>query len=185
MDTEEDDEEEEFDERELVREANALTGDPEVSQSKGKNKSTSEAAAGPKPGHRKRKSEAMDVADETPAASSPAAREEPGSSVPRPKAKGRVQNMKGKMPAKQAADDAPAIGYEGGGDTAMTDADAMDGGAMQTDHPDPKPKPKKPRKSRKSAAGDGGKYVPPKGEVESSDSDEEDQKPKRKKRKSM
>jgi len=180
----EDDEEEEFDEKELQREANALTGDPELSKAKGTKKGASDGAAAPKQGHKKRKSEAMDVEDEPSVTVSPAVKEEPGASAPKPKPKNRVQNMKGRTPAKQTTkDEVPAIPREG--DATMTDADALEGGAMQTDSPDPKPKPKKPRKPRKSAAGDGGKYVPPKGEAESSDSDEEDQRPKRKKRKSM
>ncbi|KLO05187.1 hypothetical protein SCHPADRAFT_947123 [Schizopora paradoxa] len=180
-DTEEEDAEEDFDEKELVREANALTGDPELSHAKGKKKAPSEGTAAPKPGHKKRKSEAMDVEDDD-----TLSHHEPGPSAPKPKPKSRVQNMRGRTPAKQAVAEIPSVGNEGGGDAAMTDADAMEeAGAMQTDPPDAKPKPKKPRKSRKSAAADGGKYVPPKGEVESSDSDEEDQKPKRKKRKSM
>lgn len=56
---------------------------------------------------------------------------------------------------------------------------------LQTD--DSKPtltKPKKPKRPRKSgAANDGGKYVPPKDEVESSDPEEDEDKPKKRRRK--
>ena len=99
---------------------------------------------------------------------------QPEPSMSKTKPKNKVQSMRSKSPAKK---EAPGV------DTIMT---AADDDAMQTDSSLPKPKPKKARKARKSnTGGDGGKYVPPKDEPESSDADVDDDKPRRKKRKSV
>ncbi|EJD01671.1 uncharacterized protein FOMMEDRAFT_22039 [Fomitiporia mediterranea MF3/22] len=168
------DEEEDYDERELVREAKALAEGSETDET-GSVRAKKKASKG-----RKRKSEAMEVdaAGDGGSEGRGGVLASPSTSKPRPKSK--AESMKPKSVAKLD------LGVSDSGLPAGSPPIATEGGDVDMAVPESesKPKPKKPRKPRKSTgAGADGKYVPPKGEVESSDFDEDDDKPKRKKAK--
>lgn len=184
---EESDEEEDYDERELEREAAVLEG-----AKRQRKKSI---------GHQKRKSDAnaMEIeADETQSVagsskSNAKDKEDKVGKATKPKPKStKAESMKPKsaaaksktsvisVPPVQSPSTLPESSVPpsldiSGGDAEMTSAFA--------EQAEVRPKPKKPRKPRKST--DGGKYVPPKGEEESTDEEPVDiDRPKRKKRKS-
>ena len=173
---EESDEEEDYDEKELEREAAALEG---VKWQRKKSI-----------GHHVRRSDAsameVELNEEQSTVdrpkSTPRERDGQVEKSVKPKAKSaKADNMKAKSVAAKsktsAASPVPDIlnlpVTDSNGDSAMD--------ALANQDVESKPKPKKPRKSRKST--DGGKYIPPKDEEESTDDEEEDR-PKRKKRKS-
>lgn len=204
----EEEEEEGFDDKEIEREAKALVEDAEPStKGKGKKKSASvarrlkedamdveegaqtepkaakESVSDAKPAGKvsrmKRKDMEEDTARSDLEASSPVAKEGTAS-ISSLKPKSKVQRMKPKPLPKSVVSSPPAASGEA--DTNMEDGEGA--AVPQADSSDVKSKPKKPRRPRKSAA-DGGKYVPPKIQAESTDpSDEDERKPKRKKRKS-
>lgn len=184
---EESDEEEDYDERELEREAAVLEG-----AKRQRKKSI---------GHQKRKSDAnaMEIeADEIQSVagsskSNAKDKEDKVGKATKPKPKStKAESMKPKsaaaksktsvisVPPVQSPSTLPESSVPprldiSGGDAEMTSAFA--------EQAEVRPKPKKPRKPRKST--DGGKYVPPKGEEESTDEEPVDiDRPKRKKRKS-
>ncbi|KAH8118809.1 hypothetical protein DFH11DRAFT_1502956 [Phellopilus nigrolimitatus] len=153
------DEEEDYDMRELEREADALGVDSDAGEAA--NKKTSKV--------RKRKADASEV-ENAGSASPPVS-----ASALKPKGKGKAQAMKPKPTVK------PTSTLIASPSPALEQTDAIMAAPNPESETPPQPKSKKPRKPRKSAGADGGKYVPPKGE-ESSDFDE-DEKPKRKKTK--
>lgn len=182
---EESDEEEDYDERELEREAAVLEG-----AKRQRKKST---------GHQKRKSDAnaMEIeADETQnvaesSKSNVKDKEDKVGKATKPRTT-KAESMKPKsaaaksktsvvsVPPAQSPSTLPESSVPPRLDTSGGDAEMTYAPAEQSEV---RPKPKKPRKPRKST--DGGKYVPPKGEEESTDEELDDiDRPKRKKRKS-
>ncbi|KAL5529935.1 hypothetical protein ACEPAF_6192 [Sanghuangporus sanghuang] len=166
------DEEEDYDERELAREAQALTVGSDAGEDGNisvKKKSTKS---------RKRRSDAMDVESEIKdeAGVDPAQTSPPSNAKPKPRSKSESTKPKAVAKAKPSAVDSTPPNQP-------APASADDDAEMSTSPEiESKPKPKKPRKPRKSAA-DGGKYVPPRDGEEPTDFDEEEDKPKRKKAK--
>lgn len=164
------DDEEDYDERELVREARALAegsdGDEAASLSVKKNA----------PKSHKRKSDAMELELEDNAEVERGGAAPESVPVTKPKIKSKTESMKpksvakSKEPTKDPASPSPHC------PAPTTDGDVD----MDTPEGESKPKSKKPRKPRKSTNADGGKYVPPKAKEDSSDFDEEEEKPKRK-----
>ncbi|KAI5117561.1 hypothetical protein M0805_004474 [Coniferiporia weirii] len=158
------DEEEDYDVRELEREAHALAGDSDVAGS-ANNKFP------------KAKKRPLDVVEAEINGESASA------STPIPKGKRKAEGMRPKSVAKSKStildipEPPPSLRLEA---SAGGDVD-MDASSPELEK-DIKPKPKKPRKPRKSAGTDGGKYLPPKDGGDSSGS-EESEKPKRKKAK--
>ena len=177
----EESDEEEYDERELVREAQALVCDSDAGTSASAKKRVGPRGrkkAGDTPLNKKTDNDASSTLSLTPNSNTRRKSEVEGI---KPKSKSRISEVKEiSSTLGHSTTDTSAVGEIDMDMDALPALEAQDLTKTSADS-EQKQKQKQPRKPRKSAGTDGAKYIPPKDEGKMSDVSMEDERPKRKK----